>query len=388
MSRLGRRDFLAKTGAAAVGAGGALAAYRWAGSRKTVLPSEALAKESSDSARFEREAMHYKKLEEGRVECEICPRACKVAPKERGYCGVRENVDGSYRTLVYGRACSAHVDPIEKKPLFHVLPGTQAFSIATAGCNIECKFCQNWEISQFRPEQVRSMHLPPEKLVRHAREEGIESIAFTYTEPVIFYEYMLDTARLAKEEGVKSVMISNGYINEKPMAELCEHLSAVKIDLKAFTEKFYVESCSGKLEPVLNTLRLLSKKKMWYEIVVLLVTTLNDSEDEITRMCAWIHDELGPDVPIHFSRFYPTYKVKNLPPTPISTLTRAWEIAIGAGLNFAYVGNVPGHEGESTYCPDCKKMLVQRIGYRIARVAITEGKCAYCGRPIPGVWET
>jgi pyruvate formate lyase activating enzyme len=388
MSRIGRRDFLVKTGAAAIGTGGALTAYRWARTRTAVLPSEAVAKESAGAAKFEREAVYYKKLAEGRVECELCPRACTVAPKERGYCGVRENVDGIYKTLVYGRACSAHVDPIEKKPLFHVLPGAKAFSIATAGCNIECKFCQNWEISQFRPEQVRSVHLPPKQLVKHAKQENIESIAFTYTEPVIFYEYMFDTARLAKEQGVKSVMISNGYIKEEPMAALCEHLSAVKIDLKAFTEKFYVETCSGKLQPVLDTLRLLSRKKMWCEIVVLLVPGLNDSEDEITRMCQWIHDDLGPDVPIHFSRFYPTYKVKNLPPTPISTLTRAWKIAMDAGLNFTYVGNVPGHEGESTYCPACKKTVVRRIGYRITQMGIRDGNCAFCGRPIPGIWNT
>ncbi|UCD58287.1 MAG: AmmeMemoRadiSam system radical SAM enzyme, partial [Candidatus Hydrogenedentota bacterium] len=246
----------------------------------------------------------------------------------------------------------------------------------------------NWQISQFRPEQVRSMNFPPETVVWQAKKNGIESIAFTYTEPVIFYEYMLDTAKLAKEQGVKSVMISNGYIKEKPMAELCDHLSAVKIDLKAFTEKFYVELCNGKLQPVLDTLRLLKKNKMWYEIVVLLVTTLNDSEDEITQMCAWVHDELGPDVPIHFSRFYPTYKIKNLPPTPVSTLTRAREIAMKAGLNFVYVGNVPGHEGESTYCPNCKRAIVRRIGYRGPEVAIREGRCRYCDQPIPGIWET
>jgi len=387
MGDLTRRSFLMKSGAVAACAGGALAAYRWVRNRDTVLLSQAVANEADGAARFEREAMYYKKLDEDRVECEICPRACTVAPKERGYCGVRENVGGVYKTLVYGRACSVHVDPIEKKPLFHVLPGAKALSIATAGCNMECKFCQNWQISQFRPEQIRSEYLPPEQLVRHSKHEGIESIAFTYTEPVIFYEYMLDTATLAKEHGVKSVMISNGYIKEKPMAELCEHLSAVKIDLKAFTEKFYVESCSGELQPVLDTLKLLGKKKMWCEIVVLLVTTLNDSKDEITRMCTWIHGELGPDVPIHFSRFYPTYKVKNLPPTPISTLTRAWEIAREAGLNFAYVGNVPGHEGESTYCPDCKKIVVRRVGYRISQVGIENGTCKYCGRSIPGIWR-
>jgi pyruvate formate lyase activating enzyme len=305
---------------------------------------------------------------------------------ERGYCGVRENRDGTYMTLVYGRACSANVDPIEKKPLFHFLPGTGALSVATAGCNIECKFCQNWEISQFRPEQIRGTNLPPERLVTEAKRRGIESIAFTYTEPVVFYEYMFETARLGRAEEVKSVMISNGYIEKEPMSKLCEHLSAVKIDLKAFTEKFYAEMCSGELQPVLETLKLLNKRKMWFEIVVLIIPTLNDGEDEITQMCRWVHNELGPDVPIHFSRYYPTYKVKNLPPTPVSTISRARDIALAEGLHFAYVGNVPTHEGASTYCPGCGKVLVQRLGYQVENVGIEKNACRFCDRPIPGVW--
>jgi pyruvate formate lyase activating enzyme len=390
-SKIHRRDFLAKgCVATALGMGGALAAYRWVTKRNSPVISEAIAKEGtgSDASQFTREAMHYKKLDEGRVECKLCPRDCKVALKERGYCGVRENIGGTYNTLVYGRACSINVDPIEKKPLFHFLPGTKALSIATAGCNVECKFCQNWEISQFRPEQVRSVNFPPLMVVSQAKESGIESIAFTYTEPVIFYEYMFDTAKLAKEKGVKSVMISNGFIKEEPMSELCEHLSAVKIDLKAFTEKFYTEQCKGKLEPVLDTLKLLHKRNMWFEIVVLVIPTLNDREDETASMCAWIHDELGPDVPLHFSRFHPMYKIKNLPPTPVSTLTRAREIAMEKGINYVYVGNVPGHEGENTYCPGCKRTIVRRIGYDIVEVDIDKGKCKSCGRPIPGVWKT
>jgi len=386
MSDISRRNFIFKTSAAAVCVGGGLLAYRQTRRDGSAIFPEAEAVEAGDTGGFVREAMYYKKLEEGRVECEICPRACKIAPKERGYCGVRENMDGTYMTLVYGRACSANVDPIEKKPLFHFLPGARALSIATAGCNMECKFCQNWEISQFRPEQIRSTNLPPEQLVRDAKTHGIESIAFTYSEPVIFYEYMLETAKLAKKKGVKTVMISNGYIKEAPMSELCEYLSAVKIDLKAFTEEFYVDMCSGRLQPVLDTLRLLKKKGMWFEIVVLTIPTLNDSEEEIRQMCTWVHDELGPDIPIHFSRFHPIYKIKNLPPTPISTLTQARKIAMSAGLNYAYAGNVPGHVGESTYCPECKKIVVRRIGYRIADVAIENGACKHCKNPIPGIW--
>jgi pyruvate formate lyase activating enzyme len=223
-------------------------------------------------------------------------------------------------------------------------------------------------------------------VVAQAIERKIPSIAFTYTEPVIFYEYMHDTAKLAREKGVRSVMISNGYIKEKPMSQLCRQLSAVKIDLKAFTDKFYTDVCSAKLQPVLDTLKLLEKQKMWYEIVVLIIPTLNDNYDEIAKMCAWVSSELGPDVPIHFSRFYPTYKIKNLPPTPVSTIIHAREIAMAAGLHFAYVGNVPPHEGESTYCPGCKRVLVRRIGYQILSMDIEKGKCKYCHRKIPGVW--
>ncbi len=364
-----------------------MAAYRWSREGRPGVSHPAVGDDHSASDSFVQEAKYYEALEEKRIECRLCPRRCKVAPKERGYCGVRENRDGKYVTLVYGRACSANVDPIEKKPLFHFLPGAKALSIATAGCNMECKFCQNWEISQFRPEQINSFSLPPQTLVHEARSRGIESIAFTYSEPVIFYEYMLETARLAKEKGVKSVMISNGYIEKAPMDELCEQLSGVKIDLKAFTEKFYEEMCSGKLQPVLETLKLLKNRGIWFEIVVLIIPTLNDGADEITRMSEWIAKELGPDVPIHFSRFHPTYKVKNLPPTPVSTISRAREIALRTGLNYAYVGNVPGHEGESTYCPGCGKILIRRLGYGVENVALRKGNCNYCKRPIPGVWE-
>ncbi|KPJ62639.1 MAG: radical SAM protein, partial [Planctomycetes bacterium DG_23] len=322
-----------------------------------------------------------------RVECTLCPRACTIADMERGYCGVRENQGGTYYTLVYGRACAAHIDPIEKKPLFHYLPGTPAYSIATAGCNIECRFCQNWEISQFRPEQVRSIDLPPKQVVSLAKRHGCKTIAYTYTEPVVFYEYMYDTAIQGNKVGIGSVIISNGYIKKEPMKDLCQHLSAVKIDLKAFTEKFYHDTCSGHLKPVLECLELLAGLDIWYEIVVLIVPTLNDSEKEIKDMCKWVKANLGPDVPMHFSRFYPTYKIKNLPPTPPKTLERARQIARSEGINYVYVGNVPGNPGESTHCPHCDELLIHRIGYRIRKNSIKDSKCPNCGQFIPGVWK-
>jgi pyruvate formate lyase activating enzyme len=333
------------------------------------------------------EAMYYKKLEESRVECELCPRACQVADLERGYCGVRENRDGKYHTLVHSRACAFHVDPIEKKPFFHYLPGTNAVSVAAAGCNVECRFCQNWQISQFRPEQIDNMKLTPRDIIRRAQRTNSPTIAYTYTEPVVFYEFMYDTATAARLDGVSSVMVSNGYIKEEPLIELCKHLSAVKIDLKGFTEKFYKETCSGELKPVLETLVTLKKQGMWFELVVLIVPTLNDSRKELTEMTAWVYKELGPDVPIHFSRFHPTYKIKNLPPTPVRTLETARKIAMDAGLNYAYVGNVPGHPGEKTFCPGCKEVVIERVGYTIVRNTIKDGKCGDCEHPIAGVWE-
>jgi len=332
------------------------------------------------------EARHYKKLDELKVECTLCPRACTVADMERGYCGVRENRGGTYYTLVHGRVCSAHIDPIEKKPLFHFLPGTEAFSIATAGCNIECLFCQNWQISQFRPEQVTARHITPAQCAALAENGGCASIAYTYSEPVIFFEYMYDCAVEGHKRNVRSVMISNGYIQRAPMAELCDVLDGVKIDFKAFTEKFYRESCHGELKPVLNTLLLLKEKKMWFELVVLVVPTLNDSRGEFEAMCQWVVKELGPDVPIHFTRFHPNYKLRNLPPTPVKTLEMARKIAMDAGIHFAYAGNVRGHPGESTYCPNCKTMLIRRLGFVVLEMNVKNGKCPVCSTPIAGVW--
>ena len=333
------------------------------------------------------EASYYKKLENKEIECELCPRECKVGDRERGYCGVRENRDGTYYTLVHSRACSANIDPIEKKPFFHFLPGTKAFSIATAGCNLNCKFCQNWEISQVRPEQIRSYLLAPKDVTKYAIESGSKSIAYTYTEPIIFYEYMLDCAKDSRKQDIKNVVVSAGYIKKEPLVELCENVDAIKIDFKGFTEKYYGDICSGKLKPVMDVLVELKKIGIWYEIVYLMLPTLNDDPKEIKQMCDWMVGDLGVDVPIHFTRFHPMYLLKNLPSTPVSSLEKAKEIADEAGLKFVYIGNVPGHKAESTYCPKCKRKLIGRVGYRIGEMNIKNGKCKFCGEGIPGVWE-
>ena len=331
--------------------------------------------------------MFYRKLDSLRIECGTCHKKCQVADGKRGYCGNKENRGGKYYTLVYNKICAAHTDPIEKKPLFHYLPGSLAFSIAAAGCNFSCKFCQNWEISQARPEDIPHESLTPERAIAICQGRSISTIAYTYSEPTVFYTYMYDMSKAARQAGIGSVMISNGFMNEKPLRELCAHLTAVKIDLKSFSDTFYRDMCSGELEPVLATLKTLKAIGIWFEIVVLLIPTLNDSPDEIKKMCAWVKTNLGPDVPIHFSRFRPMYHIQNLPPTPVKTLEAAREIALASGLHFPYIGNVPGHEGENTRCPSCKKTIIRRVGYAIEENVITKGKCALCGCPIPGVWS-
>jgi pyruvate formate lyase activating enzyme len=332
------------------------------------------------------EARYYKKLPDREIECTLCPRSCKLGDKERGYCGVRENMGGTYYTLVYGKACSIAVDPIEKKPLFHFLPKSSALSIATAGCNVNCKFCQNWEISQVRPEQVQNYDLPPGAVVETAMKYGCPVIAYTYTEPVVFYEYMYDTSLEARKKGVRDVVITGGHINPEPLEELTKVVDAIKIDLKSFSQDFYTKYVRGELQPVLEAIKIVHKSSVWLELVYLVIPTLNDNSDDIHKMCQWILKEIGPDVPLHFSRFTPMYLIKNLPPTPVSTLERAHKIALEEGIHYVYIGNVPGHSAENTYCPHCKKIVIERTGYSVGKIALQGGRCKYCNNPIPGIW--
>lgn len=333
------------------------------------------------------EARWYKKLPNRKIQCELCPRRCLIDDLERGYCGVRENRGGTYYSLVYGRPCSIHADPVEKKPLFHFLPGRSAFSLATAGCNVFCKFCQNWEISQSRPEQVESVDMSPDQVAAMASRQGCPVIAFTYNEPVVFAEYLHDIARVAGRRGLRSVMISNGYIQKEPMLDLCQVLAAVKIDLKAFSERFYRDLVDGQLQPVLDTLILLREQKIWFEMVYLVLPGENDAPEELSALCHWIVNRLGAEVPLHFTRFYPQYRMTNLPPTPIRTLQLARNIALEAGVHFVYTGNVPGDTGENTYCPGCGKLLIGRMGYTVTENHLKAGSCPGCGRAIPGVWK-
>jgi pyruvate formate lyase activating enzyme len=395
-SAVSRRDFLRRAASCSCalyllsalpplrGVASSLLSPRSALAEEATTPQHAVAEKSD---KYVAPARYVEKLPELKIRCKLCPRECAVADRERGHCGVRENRGGDYYTLVYSRPCSVASDPIEKKPLFHFLPGTTAFSLATAGCNIECKFCQNWQISQFLPEQVRSVYLPPDEIVSLAITNKDKTIAYTYSEPVVFYEYMYDIAKAGRSRGVRSVAISNGFIQEKPLRDLCKQLDAIKIDFKAFTEKFYRETCSGELKPVLHTLEVLKDIGIWFELVVLLVPTLNDSENEIREKTKWVVKNLSANVPMHFTRFHPTYKIKNLPVTPTKTLEMAHNVAVAEGVKFAYVGNVPGHQWESTYCPKCKEKVIARYGYYIQFNNITaKGACPKCGEKIPGVW--
>jgi pyruvate formate lyase activating enzyme len=321
-----------------------------------------------------------------KVKCELCPTECELENYQIGGCKVRINKDGVLYSLVYGNPCSVAIDPIEKKPFFHVLPASKAFSVATVGCVLGCKFCQNWQISQARPEEADSHDLSPDDLVRQSLYYDCKSIAYTYTEPTVFYEYMYDTAVIAQKYGIKNTVHTCGYINEKPLRELSKHLDAACVDLKAFTEAFYAKLCGGRLKPVLDALVVLKDEGVWIEITNLVIPTHNDDMKKVSQMCQWIVKELGPDVPIHFSRFFPHYKLKNLPPTPFETLKNARQIAIDSGIRYPYIGNIRS-AAENTYCPNCSRLLVERIGYHTRQVNISDGRCRYCGTPIAGLWE-
>jgi len=350
------------------------------------LPAWA-ASPAQDDSRFIVEAKFYEKQPNKKIKCKLCPRECAVGDRERGYCGVRENRGGIYYTLVHSRVAAAHIDPIEKKPLFHYLPGTMALSLATAGCNVNCKFCQNWDISQVRPEQVPADYAPPKAVAQLAKQHGCPSIAYTYSEPVVFAEYLMDAADAGHEAGVQSVVVSNGYMQEDSLKAAYGKMDAVKIDLKSFTESYYKDVVVGELKPVLDSLVTLRKMNKWTEIVYLVIPTLNDGDAEFRGLARWIKTNLGADVPVHFTQFHPEYLLKNLPITPVPTLERAKAIADAEGLHYVYIGNVPGHPAENTHCPKCHRIIVERIGLTVRQMLIHKGCCPFCQQPIPGVWH-
>jgi len=332
---------------------------------------------------------YWHKLEDGRVQCDLCPRHCKLHEGQRGLCFVRENLNNEIVLTSYGRSSGYAVDPIEKKPLNHFLPGTPVLSFGTAGCNLACKYCQNWDISKSRDMDTLADQASPELIARAAEQLGCRSVAYTYNDPVIFHEYAIDTAKACAERGIKSVAVTAGYVDPEPRVEFYQYMDAANVDLKAFTEKFYYKLTGGHLEPVLDTLKYIKHETdTWLEITTLLIPGYNDAEQELEEMTQWVVAELGPDVPIHFTAFHPDWKMQDVPPTPTATLTQARSIALKNGIHYAYTGNVHDEEGESTYCHHCGEKLIGRDWYVLSDWNLdAHGNCAKCGTPCAGVFE-
>ncbi|MBF0145050.1 MAG: AmmeMemoRadiSam system radical SAM enzyme [Magnetococcales bacterium] len=322
------------------------------------------------------------------VVCELCPRYCAIPDGGAGDCRIRVNLKGRLIATTFGRPSSVHIDPMEKKPLYHFFPGTPIFSLATAGCNLHCLNCQNWQLSQRGGEEMEEIyHAPPEMIVATARAERCQSIAYTYSEPIVYYEYVHATAQLAREAGLNNCLISAGYINERPLRQLCRVMDAANIDVKGFTEDFYRRICSATLAPVLRGLVVMREEGVWVEVTLLVIPGENDDPLQVRGLARWIHDEMGADTPLHLSRFHPHYRMQNLPPTPVDTLLRCRQMALDAGLHFVYVGNVIGNGGESTYCPHDGTLLIERFGLVIKENhLLAGGRCPVCGNPLPGVW--
>lgn len=333
-----------------------------------------------------KEAMFYENLDKGEVKCHLCSHRCRIVDSKRGICGVRENKNGMLYTLVYGKLVSQAVDPIEKKPLFHFLPGSFAYSIATVGCNFRCGNCQNWDISQSSKPQkpIMGQIVPPEEIVEAARRMKCKSIAYTYTEPVIFMEYAYDVAKLAVRDNIKNVFVTNGYVTEEALTKIAPYLHAANIDLKSLSDRFYRENCGARLEPVLEAIKLHKKLGIWIELTTLIIPSLNDSEENLMEIAKFIRD-VGVEIPWHVSRFSPAFQLINLPPTSVEPLRRAREIGLEAGLRYVYQGNVPG-EGENTYCYDCGALLIERYGYRVTKYKIVDVSCPQCSSKIDGIW--
>jgi pyruvate formate lyase activating enzyme len=334
------------------------------------------------------EAWLYETTQEKRVRCRLCSHMCVIGPGKRGICGVRENQDGVLHTKVYGRLIAANDDPVEKKPLFHLMPGSRSFSIATVGCNFKCRFCQNADIAQMpadRDGMVTGDRATPEQVVSAALNRNCASIAYTYTEPTVFFEFACDTARLAHHEGIKNVFVTNGFMSAEALERVSPWLDAANVDLKAYNDDFYRQQCGARLEPVKATLRRMKRQDIWVEVTTLIIPGLNDDPGELSRLAAFIAGELGTETPWHVSRFHPTYQLTDRGPTPLETLMEARRIGYAAGLNYVYTGNIPGQGGEDTACPGCGDIAIARRGFRIVDNRVRAGRCSGCGTTIHGV---
>lgn len=335
-----------------------------------------------------KEALFYEKRPDEKVRCKLCPHECVIASQRTGICRVRKNIGGVLYSLIYDKLIATHIDPIEKKPLFHVLPGSRSFSIATVGCNFRCDFCQNFQISQLGAEEIASNPVAPAEIVEIAQNSHCRSIAYTYTEPTIYFELAYDCAQRAHEQGLLNIFVTNGYINPEPLEMIHPYLDAANVDLKAFDDQFYKKYVGGKFLPVLNTLKLLKKLKIFIEVTTLIIPGLNDDESELFELASFIKTELGEETPWHVSRFFPQYKLNHLPPTPQSTIRKTCEIGKKAGLQHVYTGNVAVNSDENTYCTHCGEMVLQRSGYQIHKNRLSHGKCPHCGTPLSGIFES
>ena len=335
-----------------------------------------------------KEALLYEKLSDNKVRCFLCNHKCIISDNSTGICGVRKNSGGILITLVYDKVIARHLDPIEKKPLFHFLPGSKSYSIAAAGCNMKCSFCQNSDISQMPVDhgQILGESISPEALVKEAEAGNAATIAYTYTEPTIYYELAKETARIASSRGLKNIFVSNGYMSEKCLEDISGYLHGANIDLKAFNDEFYKKQCGARLEPVLNTIKKLAEMGIWIEITTLLIPGLNDSEEELNNLAEFIMRQ-NADIPWHISRFHPTYRMTRLPPTPTEKIQRAMQIGYNAGLRYVYAGNIPGDAGEKTCCHNCGNLLIDRYGFSVNFNNMKKGKCPMCKSHIPGVWD-
>lgn len=333
-------------------------------------------------------AKWWEKTENGKILCTLCPRYCKIGEGKRGFCFIRQNIAGKLYSSGYGHPVGFAIDPVEKKPLNHFLPGTGILSFGTAGCNLGCRFCQNWETSKAKNDEISSTEASPEEVVELAKRYGVPSIAYTYNDPTIYGEYVEDISKIAGEEGIKNVMVTAGYIDKKAREEVYKYIDAVNVDLKAFTENFYFKLTFSHLEDVLDTLLWLKNETdIWTEITTLLIPDENDTDEEINRMSDWILENLGDEVPLHFTAFHPDFKMRDKPATPPETLTRARKIAMEKGIKFVYVGNVFNSEGQTTYCPNCGEKLIKRSWHSVTSNKLNGNKCVNCGTEIPGVFE-
>ncbi len=378
--KINKREFLKKSLLGVGGFCGVGCTKLFAAGSEKILPGD------DELWKWSKESLFYEVTPRG-VKCMICPNECTLNEDELSDCRNRINKSGKLYTIAYGNPCAVHVDPIEKKPLYHFLPTTTAFSIATAGCNLACLNCQNWTISQASPTETKNYDLMPAAVIENCIKTDCASIAYTYSEPISFFEYTYDTSRIAASRGIRNVLVTAGYINEEPLRYFLKYIDAANVDLKSFSDSIYLKLNAGKLQPILDTLRIIKEEGVWLEITNLIVPGWTDDFNMIKEMCEWLHANGFSDNPLHFSRFHPMHKLTQLPSTPVSTLEKAREIALDAGIKFVYIGNVPGTKASNTYCPGCKKLLIERLGYRITQNHIRNGKCEFCNEPIPGVWD-